>query len=89
MHAFSGLFLLWKQADAAARTAEEAVLTQTMKAVDGNANMPSVEDLQEAKRLRAMADKLLDQTIELMRDEDAGRRRPNRSDGSVTDQAPG
>jgi hypothetical protein len=74
MVSFSALFAQWKQADAVARAAEETILSESMTALQGDGTLPTVADWQEAKRLRAYADKLLDEAIERMRQEDAHRR---------------
>jgi hypothetical protein len=75
---FSALFARWKEADGLARAAEEHLLNATMRALDSIGTLPSVEEWQEAKRLRARADVLLDEAIEQMRghDQPRARRKP-------------
>jgi hypothetical protein len=87
MDSFSALFAQWKQADAVARAAEEAILSDSMSALERQDTLPSVADWQEAKRLRAYADKLLDQAIERMREEDAHRRAGKPPGDAAGDQA--
>jgi hypothetical protein len=87
MDSFSALFAQWKQADAVARAAEEAILSDSMASLEGKGTLPSVADWQAAKRLRAYADKLLDEAIERMRKEDANRRAGKPPGDTASDQA--
>jgi hypothetical protein len=88
MDSFSALFAQWKQADAVARAAEETILSESMTVLQqGNGTLQTVADWQAAKRLRAYADKLLDEAIELMRQEDVHRREGKPPGDAAGDQA--
>jgi hypothetical protein len=87
MGSFSALFAQWKQADAVARAAEETILSDSMTSLEGQGTLPTAAQWQEAKRLRAFADKLLDEAIERMRQGDAHRRAGKPPDDASGDQA--
>jgi exonuclease VII small subunit len=82
---FSALFARWKEADALARAAEEHLLSALGQSIDRGETLPSLAEWQEARRLRARADALLDQAIEQMRKGDA-RRRGTGMDGNASDE---
>jgi hypothetical protein len=61
------LFDEWRQADAAARAAEKNVLAASLDALDGKRGPPSIDDRDNAKRLRAAADAMLHAALASLR----------------------
>jgi hypothetical protein len=84
VESFSDLFAEWRTADKAAREAEAKVLSRSMQALDGEGSLPTPEEWNEAKRLRAFANYLLETAMKKMRSEDARRHTHSRPGGDST-----
>jgi hypothetical protein len=61
------LFDKWREADAAARTAEKGVLAGSLETLDGKGAPPSIDDGERARRLRAAADAMLHTALAALR----------------------
>lgn len=59
MDRYLQLLEAWRIADSAARTAEDKLLAATFSAVHEGAQVPSVQQLEHARKLRAEANELL------------------------------
>lgn len=77
MELYSALLDAWRNADARARAAEDALLTSTLQAVSDATQLPPLRQLEHAKQLRSAANELLRQAIaELRPERDTTRPRP-------------
>jgi hypothetical protein len=56
----------WRAADKLAAVAEKAVLTASLKAIDGKGPLPGAEEIDQAKRLRGVANDLFGVAMEEM-----------------------
>jgi hypothetical protein len=63
MNAAPKLFDRWREADGAARVAEKEVLAASLEALDGKGPAPSMQARERAKRLRAVADAMLNAAL--------------------------
>jgi hypothetical protein len=70
--AFQNTLDAWRTADAAARAAEDEVMSALLQAVESRAKPPTPEHLERARKLRKAADALLQLAIaELKADADS------------------
>jgi hypothetical protein len=79
------LFDKWREADAAARTAEKGVFTASLKALDGKGGPPSIDDRERARRLRAAADAMLHTALAALR---SSSERPSTGDREARSRRP-